>query len=72
MGLENSKIFTILMITGVLSISALIAVITYVSGSADSWDHDSLFPQGFPGVRLINFHSLLFGQKSFSFVIQIK
>ncbi|XP_070495033.1 probable cationic amino acid transporter isoform X2 [Chironomus tepperi] len=50
MGLENSKIFTILMITGVLSISALIAVITYVRGSTDSWNHEGLFPHDMSGI----------------------
>lgn len=54
MGLENSKIFTILMITGVLSISALIAVITYVRGSTDTWNHEGLIPNDMTGVRLIN------------------
>lgn len=56
MGLENSKIFTILMITGVLSISALIAVITYVRGSTDSWNHEGLFPHDMSGVRLIKLY----------------
>lgn len=55
MGLENSKIFTVLMITGVLSISALIAVITYVRGSTEVWHHEGVFPHGMSSVRLINF-----------------
>lgn len=59
MGLENSKIFTILMITGVLSISALIAVITYVRGSTDTWNNEGLFPHDMTGVRLINIKLIL-------------
>lgn len=56
MGLENSKIFTILMLTGVLSISALIAVITYVRGSSTEAHEGSSVTHGMSDVRLINFH----------------
>lgn len=42
------------MITGVLSISGLLAVVTYLRGNMDgTWLHDNLFPKGLPGVRLM-------------------
>lgn len=53
LGLENSKIFSVLMITGVLSISGLLAVVTYLRGNIETWLHDNLFPKGLPGVRLM-------------------
>lgn len=53
LGLENSKVFSVLMITGVLSISGLLAVVTYLRGNIETWTHDNLFPKGLPGVRLI-------------------
>jgi hypothetical protein len=53
LGLENSKIFSVLMITGVLSISGLLAVVTYLRGSIETPLHDNLFPKGLSGVRLM-------------------
>lgn len=53
LGLENSKVFSVLMITGVLSISGMLASVTYLRGNSDVWQHDNLFPKGLPGVRLI-------------------
>jgi hypothetical protein len=53
LGLENSKIFSVLMITGVLSISGLFSVVTYLRGNTETWIHDNLFPKGLPGVRLM-------------------
>lgn len=53
MGLENSKIFTLLMLTGVLSISGLLAVVTHVRGDIETWHHGEFFPKGFTGVRLV-------------------
>lgn len=53
LGLENSKVFSVLMITGVLSISGLLAVVTYLRGGIETWLHDDLFPKGLPGVRLM-------------------
>lgn len=55
MGLENSKVFTLLMITGVLSISGLIAVITHIRGNMEAWHHDEKIPKGVTGVRLFLF-----------------
>lgn len=54
LGLENSKVFSVLMITGVLSISGLLAVVTYLRGNIETWTHDTLFPKGLPGVRLMS------------------
>lgn len=51
LGLENSKVFSVLTITGVLSISGLLAAVTYVRGNTDSWTHQEYFPKGLPGVR---------------------
>jgi hypothetical protein len=53
LGLENSKIFSVLMITGVLSISGLLAVVTYLRGNIETLLHDNLFPKGLSGVRLM-------------------
>lgn len=53
MGLENSKIFTLLMVTGVLSISGLLAVVTHVRGNMEVWHHGEAFPQGITGVRFM-------------------
>ncbi|KAG5675287.1 hypothetical protein PVAND_005199 [Polypedilum vanderplanki] len=50
MGLENSRIFTILMITGVMIISTLLAVVTYARGSIVVWKNGELFPQGMSGI----------------------
>lgn len=44
------------MITGVLSISGLLAVVTYLRGNIESWIHDNLFPKGLPGVRLMAYN----------------
>lgn len=52
MGLENSKVFTLLMITGTLSISGLLAVVTHVRGNMDVWHHEEKFPKGVPGVSI--------------------
>lgn len=41
------------MITGVLSISGLLAVVTYLRGNIEMWLHDNLFPKGMSGVRLM-------------------
>jgi hypothetical protein len=41
------------MITGVLSISGMLAVVTYLRGNIETWLHDNLFPKGLPGVRLM-------------------
>lgn len=54
MGLENSKIFTLLMVTGVLSISGLLAVVTHVRGTMETWHHGEYFPKGFTGVRFMS------------------
>jgi L-asparagine transporter-like permease len=54
MGLENSKIFTLLMVTGVLSISGLLAVVTHVRGNMETWHHGEYFPKGFAGVRFMS------------------
>jgi hypothetical protein len=54
LGLENSKIFSILMIIGVLSLSGLLAVICYLRGSIEILMRDNIFPKGFSGVRLIS------------------
>jgi hypothetical protein len=53
MGLENSKIFTILMISGVVIISSLLIFVTYARGSTEAWTKADLLPQGLSGVRLI-------------------
>lgn len=53
LGLENSKVFSVLMITGVLSISGLLAVVTYLRGTTETWLLENLFPKGLPGVRLM-------------------
>ncbi|CAO1359584.1 unnamed protein product [Diamesa tonsa] len=50
LGLENSKIFSVLMITGVLSISGLLSVVTYLRGNIDAWMNDDLMPKGLPGI----------------------
>lgn len=50
LGLENSKVFSVLMITGVLSISGLLSVVTYLRGNIDAWMNDDLMPKGLPGV----------------------
>lgn len=54
LGLENSKVFSVLMISGVLGISGLLAVVTYLRGSVETWQHENLFPKGWPGVRLMS------------------
>lgn len=56
LGLENSKVFSVLTITGVLSISGLLASVTYVRGNTDSWTHQEYFPKGLPGVRQTTFN----------------
>lgn len=68
LGLENSKVFSVLMITGVLSISGLLSVVTYLRGNIDAWMNDDLMPKGLPGVtnslkNIFNFH---FSFQSFS------
>ena len=55
LGLENSKVFSVLMITGVLSISGLLASVTYIRGTTDAWQQENFFPKGLPGVRLMTF-----------------
>ncbi|CRL01568.1 CLUMA_CG014212, isoform A [Clunio marinus] len=50
LGLENSKVFTVLLISGVLSISGLLAVVTYLRGNIETWLHDNLFPKGLSGI----------------------
>lgn len=53
MGLENSKVFTLLMITGALSISGLLAIVTHVRGSVETWHSDEKMPKGITGVKFI-------------------
>lgn len=51
LGLENSRVFSVLMITGALAISGLLACVTYLRGDIEAWLSDKL-PRGLPGVRL--------------------
>lgn len=71
LGLENSKIFSVLMITGVLSISGLLSVVTYLRGNIDAWMNDDLMPKGLPGVTnsLKIFSISIFHFNRFSFQI---
>jgi hypothetical protein len=50
LGLENSRVFGLLLVSSVLTFVGLIAIVTYLRGDVESWTHDSAFPQGFPGV----------------------
>lgn len=50
-GLENSKIFSVLMVAGVLSISGALAIVTYLRGNVETILQDNLFPDGLSGVR---------------------
>lgn len=56
LGLENSKVFSVLTVTGVLCISGMLAAVTYVRGNTDSWTHQEKFPKGLPGVRQTTFN----------------
>lgn len=49
LGLENTKIFGILMITGVLGISGTISITTWFRGSENAW-HKNLMPGGYGSV----------------------
>jgi hypothetical protein len=55
MGLENSKVFTLLMIMGAFSITGLLAVVTHVRGNMEVWHHhrDEKLPSGISSVRFI-------------------
>lgn len=53
-GLENSRVFSLLLVSSVLTFVGLIAIVTYLRGDVESWTHESsgggAFPRGFPGV----------------------
>lgn len=50
LGLENSRVFSLLLVSSVLTFVGLIAIVTYLRGDVESWTHDAAFPKGFPGV----------------------
>lgn len=50
LGLENTNIFTILMIVGVMGISCILAVVTWLKGSTDYWTEENIFPTGVVGL----------------------
>jgi hypothetical protein len=50
LGLENSRIFSVLLISSVLAFSGLIAIVTYLRGNIETWNHENLFPKGITGV----------------------
>lgn len=50
MGLENTQIFSVLMISGVLLISGILSVATWLRGNMDSWTSGDVLPKGVPGV----------------------
>lgn len=53
LGLENSRVFSLLLVSSVLTFVGLIAIVTYLRGDVESWTHESsggAFPRGFPGV----------------------
>jgi hypothetical protein len=50
MGLENTNIFSVLMVTGVLVISGILAITTWLRGNVETWNSGKLLPEGIPGV----------------------
>jgi hypothetical protein len=50
LGLENSRIFSVLLISSVLAFSGLIAIVTYLRGNIETWNHENIFPKGITGV----------------------
>lgn len=50
LGLENTQIFSVLMISGVLFISLILAIVTWLRGNVDAWLKEDLVPKGMPGV----------------------
>lgn len=50
LGLENSKVFIVISITGVLSISGVLAWCTFLRGNSDIWQHGDFLPKEFSGV----------------------
>lgn len=50
LGLENTNIFTFLMIFGVMGISCILAVVTWLKGSTEYWTDENIFPTGMMGL----------------------
>lgn len=50
LGLENTNIFTFLMIFGVMGITSILAVVTWLKGSTDYWTEENVFPTGILGL----------------------
>lgn len=49
LGLENTKVFSLLMVIGVLGLSAILSVSTWLFGTVDEWNKP-LLPSGTLGV----------------------
>ncbi|GAB0098874.1 probable cationic amino acid transporter [Sergentomyia squamirostris] len=52
LGLENTKIFSCLMISGVLGIVGQLGIVTWLRGDESEWHKESWFPQGVHGVTV--------------------
>ncbi|XP_055681551.1 uncharacterized protein LOC129788995 [Lutzomyia longipalpis] len=50
LGLENTKIFGCLMISGVLGIVGQLGIVTWLQGDETEWHHSTWFPEGISGV----------------------
>lgn len=51
LGLENTKIFTLLMVAGVVTVATIIAVITGLRGNFELFRSEAVLPRGVAGVR---------------------
>lgn len=50
LGLENTRVFGVLMTVGVVGLSVVLVILGAMRGSADVWKADALLPQGGAGV----------------------
>ncbi|XP_059617061.1 probable cationic amino acid transporter [Phlebotomus argentipes] len=52
LGLENTKIFSCLMISGVLGIVGQLGIVTWLQGDESEWHKPTWFSQGLPGLLI--------------------
>lgn len=53
LGLENTQIFSVLMISGVLGITGILSIITWLSGSTEPLKQGFIIPKGISGVSYV-------------------
>jgi amino acid transporter len=51
LGLENTKIFSVLMVSGVFGVVTILIIVTWFQGTLTAWTERALFPAGSTKVR---------------------